>query len=109
MNSAIASRNALRRRLKILLENTLVLPLLCSSLVSAVTELRRSVDPFELDLLQSPPACMCEHRLAQSDNALLDTRASTLKKNEVILDLTVADETTKTVNMSAHITMIGLN
>ena len=84
----------LRRSLEILLENTLVLPLLRRCLVSTVTELGRGVDPLELDLLQRSPAGVYEHGLAESHDPLLDTRAGTLEDNEVVLDLTVADEAT---------------
>jgi hypothetical protein len=63
-----------------------------------VTELGRGVDPFELNLLERPPAGVNEHRLAESDNPLLDTGNTTLDQKEVVLDLTVADEATKTIN-----------
>jgi hypothetical protein len=84
----------LRRGLEVLLHHTLVLPLLRRCLVSTVTELRRGIDPLELNLLQRPPAGVDEHGLAQGHNALLDTRAVTLEEDEVVLDLTVADEAT---------------
>lgn len=61
-----------------------------------MTELGGGVDPFELDLLERPPAGVDEHALAECDNSLLDTRASTLEEEEVVLDLTVADEATHT-------------
>jgi hypothetical protein len=109
MNSA-ASRDDLRRRLEILLEHTLVLPLLCRRLVSTVSELGRSVDPFELDLLQCSPASVGEHALAEGNNPLLDTRASSLQKKEVILDLTVADEAAKTmVVLATFVIILGKN
>jgi hypothetical protein len=38
-----------------------------------------------------------EHGLAESDDPLLDTRDTTLDQKEVVLDLTVADESTKTI------------
>ena len=37
---------------------------------------------------------MDEHRLAESDDALLDTGDGTLEHNEVVVDLSVADEAT---------------
>ena len=37
---------------------------------------------------------MDEHGLAESDNALLDTGDGTLEHKEVVVDLSVADETT---------------
>lgn len=61
-----------------------------------MTELGRCVDPFELNLLQSAAAGVYEHGLAESDNPLLDTGNGTLDEKEVVLDLTVADEATKT-------------
>ncbi len=70
------------------------MPLLRRCLVRTVTELGRGVDPLELDLLQRPPAGVDEHGLAQGHDALLDTRAVTLEKNEVVLDLTITDEAT---------------
>ena len=86
----------LRRSLEVLLEDTLVLPLLCRCLVSTVTELGRGVDPLELDLLESPPGGVGEHGLAESHDPLLHTWASTLDEDEVVLDLTVADKATHT-------------
>jgi hypothetical protein len=64
-----------------------------------MTELGRGIDPLELNLLQCPPAGMGEHGLAQSHDSLLDTRASTLEQNEVVLDLTIADKATETKNL----------
>lgn len=96
MNSAPAATTLLGSGLEVLLEDTLVLPLLRRRLVRTVTELRRRVDPLELHLFQRPPAGVNEHGLAQSNNALLDTGAVTLEQEKVILDLTVADEATHT-------------
>ena len=90
------ARTLLSRGLEVLLESTLVLPLLGGGLVSTVTELGRGVDPLELDLLESPPGGVGEHRLAESHDPLLDTRASTLDHDEVVLDLTVTDKATHT-------------
>jgi hypothetical protein len=84
----------LRSRGKILLERTQVLSLLCWCLVSTVTELGRGVDPFEVDLLQCSPACVREHGFAESHNSLLHPRNRALKQDEVILDLTISNETT---------------
>ena len=94
--SSIAS-NSLRGGIEILLESTNDRLLLRRRLVSTVTELGRGVDPLELDLLERPPAGVCEHGLAESDNPLLDTRDGTLEQKEVVLDLTVTDEATKTI------------
>jgi hypothetical protein len=90
------ARTLLSRGLEVLLEGTPVLPLLGGGLVSTVTELGGGIDPLELDLLESPPAGVGEHRLAESHDPLLDTRAGTLDHDEVVLDLTVTDETTHT-------------
>lgn len=97
MNSVAASTNLLRGGLEVLLHHTLVLPLLRWGLVGTVSELGRGVDPLEFDLFQRPPACVCEHGLAQGHDALLDTRAVTLDENKVVLDLTVADEATHAI------------
>jgi hypothetical protein len=94
MNSVAATTNLLRGGLEVLLHHTLVLPLLCWGLVGTVSELGRGVDPLELDLLERPSAGVYEHGLAESHDALLDTRAVTLEENEVVLNLTVTDEAT---------------
>ena len=88
------ARTLLSRGLEVLLEGTLVLPLLRWGLVGTVSELGRGVDPLELDLLERPSAGVDEHGLAQSHDTLLDTRAVAFEENEVVLDLTVADEAT---------------
>ena len=71
--------------------------LLGGGLVGAVTELRRGVDPFQLDLLQRSPAGVREHGFAEGHDALLNTGNGALEEDEVVLDLAVADETTHTV------------
>ena len=63
-----------------------------------MTELGRGVDPLELDLLEGAAGGVDEHGLAEGHDTLLDTRDGTLEKNEVVLDLTVADEATHTEN-----------
>ena len=92
------ARTLLSRGLEVLLEGTLVLPLLGEGLVSTVTELGGGIDPLELDLLESPPGGVCEHGLAESHDPLLDTGAGTLDHDEVVLDLTVTDETTHAIS-----------
>lgn len=87
----------LRSLLQILLESTEVLPLLGRCLVRAVTELRRSVNPFEVDFLERPPTGVDKHRFAEGDDSLLDTRDGALQHHEVILDLAVSHEATKTM------------
>ena len=85
-----------RALLEILLESALELPLLLGRLERAMAELGRRVDPFELHLLQRLSRRVYEHRLAQRHDALLDARNGTLDHDEVVVDLAVADETTKT-------------
>ena len=63
-----------------------------------MTELGRGVDPLELDLLEGAAGGVDEHGLAEGHDTLLDTRDGTLEENEVVLDLTVADEATHTGN-----------
>lgn len=81
---------------KVLLERTQELALLGGGLVSTVTELGGGVDPFELDLLESLARGVGEHGLAESHDTLLNTWGGTLEDDEVVLDLTVADEATHT-------------
>jgi hypothetical protein len=59
-----------------------------------VTELGGGIDPLELDLLGGPAGSLGVQSLAQSHNTLLDTGNGALDHNEVVLDLTVVDETT---------------
>jgi hypothetical protein len=49
---------------------------------------------LELDLLGGAAGSVDEHGLAESDNALLDTRDGTLEHKEVVVDLSVTDEAT---------------
>ena len=92
------ARTLLSRGLEVLLEGTLVLPLLGEGLVSTVTELGGGIDPLELDLLESPPGGVGEHGLEESHDPLLDTGAGTLDHDEVVLDLTVTDEATHAIS-----------
>jgi hypothetical protein len=80
---------------KVLLESTLVLLLLGRGLESTVSELGRGVDPLEADLLEGPSGGLGEHGLSEGHDTLLNTRDGTLEHNEVVVDLTVADETTE--------------
>ena len=61
-----------------------------------MTELRRGVDPFELDLLEGLSRRVRVKRLPQSHNSLLDTRDGTLDHDEVVVDLAIPDEATQT-------------
>ena len=88
------ARTLLSRGLEVLLEGTLVLPLLGEGLVSTVTELGGGIDPLELDLLGGSAGGLGVQSLAQSHNTLLDTGNGALDHDEVVLDLTVVDETT---------------
>ena len=82
--------------LEVLLEGTEVLLLLGRGLVGTVTELGRGIDPLEIDLLEGAAGGVHEHALAEGDDALLDTRDTALEEKEVVVDLAVADEATKT-------------
>lgn len=92
---------SLRSSNKILLERTQELSLLLRSLVCTVTELGRSVDPLELDLLKCLAGCVREHGFSESDDSLLDTWDRALEENKVVLDLTVADEATHSIKRLA--------
>ena len=92
------ARTLLSSGLEVLLEGTLVLPLLGGGLVSTVTELGGGIDPLELDLLESTAGGVGEHRLAESHDPLLDTGAGTLDHDEVVLDLTVTNEATHAIS-----------
>jgi len=81
-------------QLDILLERTHKLSLLLWSLVCSVTKLRRGVNPFEIHFLQRFSGGMDEHGFSESHDTFLDTRGRTFEEKEVILNLTVADEST---------------
>lgn len=68
-----------------------------------MTELGRGVDPLELDLLEGAAGGVDEHGLAEGHDTLLDTRDGTLEENEVVLDLTVADEATHTEKVVSNL------
>jgi hypothetical protein len=68
-----------------------------------VTELGRRIDPLEVDLLESLAGCVDEHRLAESDDPLLDARNGTLEEKEVVVDRSIADESTHAVIMLAKV------
>lgn len=69
-----------------------------------MTELGRGVDPLEVDLLGGLAADLGVEGLAESHDTLLNTGNGTLDNDEVVLDLTVADETTETVkNVSSYL------
>ena len=85
---------------EVLLEGTLELLLLGRGLESTVTKLGRGVDPLEVDLLESAARGVGEHGLAEGHDARLDTGNGALDHDKVVVDLTVADETTKTGQVS---------
>lgn len=87
----------LRRLSDVLLERAEERVLLCGGLVCTVTELRRRVDPFQIDLLQCLARCVNEHRLAESHDTFLDAGDGTLEDDEVVLDLSVTDEASQTM------------
>ena len=68
-----------------------------------MTELGRGVDPLEVDLLERPTARVREHGLAEGHDPLLDARNGALEQNVVVLDLTVADEATETIELLVQI------
>jgi hypothetical protein len=84
-------------RNEVFLECSEELFLLCHCLVRSMTELGRGINPFEIHLLEGPTAGVGEKRLSDGDDSLLDTGNSALDKQIVVLDLAIANETTKTV------------
>merc|ERR1712139_198083 len=71
------------------------LPLLLEGLEATMTELGGSVDELELDLLEGDTVGLDEKRLAEGDEALLDTSDGALEHDVVLVDLTVVGEATK--------------
>ncbi|KAK1703926.1 hypothetical protein BDP67DRAFT_220968 [Colletotrichum lupini] len=102
-------RNLMRRRnllsSKVLLEGTLVLLLLRRRLEGTVSELGRGIDPLEVDLLEGLSRGVGEHGLAESHDTLLGTGNGALDHDEVVVDLTVADEATEAVKNVSKIAM----
>lgn len=92
-------RNTLNSLDEILLEGTHEGLLLLGSLESTVTELGGGVDPLEVDLLGGTAGGLGVQGLAESHDTLLDTGNGALDHDEVVLDLTVVNEATKTVKM----------
>jgi len=70
-----------------------VLLLLC--LEASVTELGRSVDELERDLLQGRSASLREERLSEGEAALLGTNDAALDHNEVLIHNTIVRETSQ--------------
>lgn len=70
-----------------------------------MTELGRGVDPLEIRLLRSPPAGLGVQGLTERHDTLLNTRDGALDQEEVVLNLTVVDETTHTVVMLASLSL----
>ncbi len=92
-------KSILRSLSKIFLERTQELVLLCGGLIGAVSELRRRIDPLQLDFLQCLSGRVYEHRFAKSHDTLLDTRYGTLKKYKVVLNLPVANKTAHAIEI----------
>lgn len=59
-----------------------------------MSELGRGVDPLEIDLLGGTAVGLGVQGLAESHDTLLHTGDGALEHDEVVLDLTVVDETT---------------
>ena len=62
-----------------------------------MTELGRSIDPFELDLLEGLSGCVREHGFSESDDSLLHTWDGALEQDKVVLDLSVPYEASHSV------------
>ena len=58
------------------------------------TELGRSVDKFELDLLEIPARGVYHERFPDGDDTLLGARNRALQHEEVVLDNTIMREAT---------------
>ena len=59
-----------------------------------MAELGGSIDELELDLLDGDTAGLCEERLTEGDEALLDTGDGALEHNVVLVHLTIVGEAT---------------
>ena len=57
-----------------------------------MTELGGGINELNLDLFESGTRCLREERLAQSDDALLGTRAASLDHHVILLHLTIVRE-----------------
>ena len=68
--------------------------LLGSSLESTVAEFGRSIDEFEVDLLQVPTGSVGHEGFSERDDTLLDTGYRSLEHQEVVLHNTISDEAT---------------
>lgn len=66
-----------------------------------MSELGRGVDPLEVDLLEGLAGSVSPHGLAEGDDTLLGAGDGALDHDEVVLDLTVADEATEAEKMLA--------
>ncbi|RUP51504.1 hypothetical protein BC936DRAFT_147775 [Jimgerdemannia flammicorona] len=79
-------------RFQVLLESTEEGLLLRDSLEATVTELGRSIHKLKGDLLKGRSLSMRDKGLAEGEDALLCTDASTLDHDEVLVDITVVGE-----------------
>lgn len=87
---------------EVLLERTLESLLLGDGLEGTVSELGRGVDPLEADLLEGSAGGVSPHGLAEGDDTLLGTGDGSLNHDEVVLDITVADEATEAAAVSTY-------
>jgi len=78
----------------VLLEGSHEGALLVVGLETTMTELGGSVDPFQVDLLESGSLCVRDEGLAEGENSLLGSDAAALEHDKVVLDFTVVGETT---------------
>ena len=67
-----------------------------------MTKFGRSIDPFQINLLQSLSGCVSEHGFSESDDSLLNTGHGTLEQEVVVLDFTVSDETAQTITFVSN-------
>lgn len=72
-----------------------------------MTEFGRGVDPFEVDLLKGLARSVGVERFTESDDSLLDTRNGALEQDEVVLDLTIVDESSQTIRLLACLIQCG--
>jgi len=78
----------------VLLHDTHKVLLLFGGLESAVTELGRSIDELELNLLEGHTLGLCDERSTQRDGTLASTTDAALQHDKVLLDDTVLWEAT---------------
>lgn len=95
-------------RLKILLEGTQELLLFGRGLEATVAKLGGRIDKLERDLFESTTRGVGKQRLAESQDTLLDTNASTLDHDKVVVDDTIVREATKRSDSLVGLVKLGL-